>query len=351
MPPDPSQYRTGNLGPGSRAVQGTNITINETINTIDPVELIKALTDRGNASQELTTFAAQCIRFRTGRIGTSKASGEIELGKHPGRHDNRGYTAVHLFPADAFAKDFSCLLDKIISSDVILEKLSVWANRHRDGYLYDDDQLNRLPSNIFTNRYNADGIEFCTDKPRYKYVQVWNNGVAEAVDFHAHYWGIEGYEFEGNIINLLVAMVSALELMSASLPVSVCITIKIRRSSVELRYEQPTPAKFRRLEAILKEAPNIEPGRDFLARGKAYMQWREALIKREGDIYWEYEKFVKERSNKRIKWSTIRNDDDIISMPVITLNNWQTDLGSTLLPCFNYLARAGGLAKTPVSPQ
>jgi hypothetical protein len=152
-------------------------------------------------------------------------------------------------------------------------------------------------------RFNSDGlllfhekIDFC-----HQYIQFTEHGIIEAVDHGLHSWAlhtrtIPGIHWEDGILKILPPLLKALKLIGGVAPAGICLTI---RDSLEYM-------------TVSYDADAVQQGRDEAMR----------------------------RHRMGIK-------DDLLTMPPAILTDFTEDLNALMKPCFDALARAGGLPGSP----
>ena len=152
-------------------------------------------------------------------------------------------------------------------------------------------------------RFNSDGlllfhekIDFCQ-----QYIQFTERGIIEAVDHGVHDWAlhtrtIPGIHWENGILNILSPLLRALRLTGGETPAVICLSIRDSLEYMTISYD--------------KDA--IKQSRDEAMR----------------------------RHRMGIK-------EDLLTLPVAILNNFDEDLVLLMKPCFDALAKAGGLPASP----
>lgn len=242
------------------------------------------------------TFARKCIAYRDKRVGNPKAEqklrlGDIFFGRTPAKLSLSSFTALHIFPAGAFDETSAYDLETLWEDEALLDELNAWepATNWRDAW-----RLER--------RFNSDGMLLFFEKIDYcqQYIQFHHSGIIEAVDHELHNWAllhsrvIPAHDWEEGVLSILPPLLKALKRIGGTTPAGICISLRDDLEYASLSYED------------IKDMREIAPGRDRLGI-------------REG----------------------------LLTLPFTILSDFEEDLAVLMKPCFDALARAGGLPGSP----
>lgn len=247
-------------------------------------------------SEPQQSFARKCLGYRDGRIGNPKDDknrfGEIFRQKTPAKLPRATFTAIHIFSANCFDQGAACDLNRLWSDDSLLAELNGWEPPANWRHIW------RLEK-----RFNSDGlllfhekIDFCQ-----QYIQFGERGIIEAVDYGLHDWSrntrtIPADHWEKGVLGILRPLLKALKLIGGETPVGICLSIRDDLDYMTVSYE-PDVIKQSRDEAMRRHRMGIKEG--------------------------------------------------LLTMPPTILTDFQEDPEALLKPCFDALARAGGLPGSP----
>jgi hypothetical protein len=242
------------------------------------------------------TFARKCLSFRDMRIGNPKDSknrlGDIFCNRTPAKLPLASFTAIHIFSAGCFDESSIYDLGRLWNDDVLLKELNAW-----------EPPANWRHNWKLEKRFNSDGLLLFHEKIDYsdQYIQFTERGIIEAVDHGLHGWAlhtrtIPGIHWENGILNMLRPLLKALKLIGGETPAGICLSI---RDSLEYM-------------TVSYDVDAIKQSRDDAMR----------------------------RHRMGIK-------EELLTLPITILTDFDEDLGRLMKPCFDGLARAGGLPCSP----
>jgi len=243
------------------------------------------------------TFARKCINYRDKRVGKPTAErkeklGEIFFDKTPVKLRLSSFTAIHIFPALAFEDGHVCDLDNLWNNDDLLSALSVWEPPTNWRHVWKLEK-----------RFNNDGLLLFHDKTDFcgQYIQFHETGAVEAVDHELHSWSltnsriIPAAHWENGILSMLPPLLSALKAIGGGTPAAICISIRDELEYASVSYEHDA-------------------------------------VKRTNDSGNRHRLGIK---------------DGLLVLPLTIVSTFDEDIAVLLRPCFNALARAGGLPGSP----
>ena len=218
--------------------------------------------------------------------------GDIFCNRTPAHLPLVSFTAIHIFPAGSFDEGSARNLDLLWNDEAILGELDCWeppANWRHEWKL--------------EKRFNSDGLLLFHDKIDYsqQYIQFHETGIIEAVDHGVPGWSlhnsrvIPGVHWENGVLGILRPLLGALKLIGGTTPAVICLSIRD-----DLEY------------ATVSYDPDATEKKDGSA-GRHRLGIKEGLL----------------------------------TLPIAMLSNFEEDLQTFVKPCFDALARAGGVPGSP----
>jgi hypothetical protein len=242
------------------------------------------------------TFARKCLSYRDVRIGSPKNGknrlGEIFLGRTPAKLPLASFTAIHIFASGCFDEGTACDLSRIWSDDSLLAQLNAWEPPANWRHVWKLEK-----------RFNSEGLLLFHEKIDYcqQYIQFSERGIIEAVDHGLHSWSlhtrtIPATHWENGVLGVLQPLIKALKLIGGGIPAAICLSIRDSLEYMTVSYE-PDAIKKNRDDAMSRHSMGIK--------------------------------------------------DELLTMPPTILTDFQEDLEVLMQPCFDALARTGGLPGSP----
>jgi hypothetical protein len=243
------------------------------------------------------TFVRKCLDHRDSRVGNPRGDGkqrlgEIFFGRTPAKLPLASFTALHLYPANCWDEGAAYDFTKVWDNEVLLKQLNCWeppANWRRIWKL--------------EKCFNKDGLLLFHDKVDYadQYIQFHQCGMIEAVDHGVHGWAlhtrtIPGTHWENGILNVFGALIGALHIMGGATPMIACLSIRDSLEYMTVSYDAD----------VLRQT-----------RDKAMRRHRMGI------------------------------KEDMLTMQLVMIKDFEQDLATLIRPWFDALARAGGLPKSP----
>lgn len=241
------------------------------------------------------TFTRKCLSYRDTRVGNPKRNdkdrlGEIFFGKTPAKLPLSSFTSIHIFSAGCFDESTIYDLDRIWNDENLLSELNAWeppANWRHEWKL--------------EKRFNSDGLLLFHEKIDYcqQYIQFKEQGIVEAVDHGLHDWSLHARKipanhWENGILSILRPLLQALKLMGGETPVGICLSIRDDLEYMMVSYDPDA-------------------------------------VKKRTDAAGGHRMGIKE----------------LLTMPLAILSDFDEDLQVLMKPCFDTLARSGGLPGSP----
>jgi hypothetical protein len=246
------------------------------------------------------TFASKCLDYRDVRVGNPKQEknrlGEIFMRKTPVELLQSSFTAIHIFSTGCFEGHSQCDLGRIWTDDGLLATLNSW-----EPLQWSKGELEWRGDWRLKKRFDSEGLLlsdvdglFCK-----QYIHFSARGIIEAVDSTLHSFCLSAGVFpaerwEYRILRILPALLKALKLTGGGTPVAICLSI--HDSSFEYMKVSYDP---------------------------------DALVRKKADVGGD------------------RPGISILTLPPAILSNFDEDLQTLMKPCFDALARAGGLPASP----
>lgn len=238
------------------------------------------------------------MNYRDVRIGNPKDKdhknqwGEIFRQKTPAKLPLTSFTAIHIFAAGCFDERAACDLSRVWSDENLLAELNAWEPPANWTHVW---QLQK--------RFNSDGLLLFHENIDYceQYIHFNERGIIEAVDHGLHGWSlhtrtIPANHWENGILSILQPLLKALKLIGGETPAGIYLSIRDDLEYMTVSYD-PDAIKQSRDEAMLRDRMGIKEG--------------------------------------------------LLTMPPTILTDFEEDLESLMRPCFDALARAGGLQGSP----
>ena len=243
------------------------------------------------------TFARKCLGYRDKRVGNPKSDpknrlGDIYLNRTPAHLPNASFTAIHIFSAGSFDEGNTCDLDLLWSNEALLADLNSWEPPANWRHVWKLEK-----------RFNNDGLLLFHDKIDYceQYIQFHETGLIEAVDHGLPGWSlhhsrvIPAHHWENGVLGVLRPLLGALKMIGGGTPAAICLSIRDELEYATVSYDH---------DAIEKKDD---------AAGRHRVGIKEGLL----------------------------------TLPIAILSNFEEDLQILLKPCFDALARAGGVPGSP----
>jgi hypothetical protein len=238
------------------------------------------------------------LNYRDVRIGNPKDDnyknrmGEIFRQKTPAKLPLASFTVIHIFAAGCFDESSACDLSRLWNDENLLAELNGWEPPANWRHVW---QLEK--------RFNSDGLLLFHEKIDYcnQYIQFSEHGIIEAVGHGLHGWSlhtrtIPANHWENGILVILRPLLKALKRIGGETPAGICLSIRDDLEYMMVSYE-PEAIKQSRDEAMRRPRMGIK--------------------------------------------------EELLTMPPTILTDFQEDLDALMKPCFDALARAGGLPGSP----
>jgi hypothetical protein len=214
--------------------------------------------------------------------------GDIYFNKTPAKLPSSSFTSIHIFSAGSFDESNVCDLNRIWSDENLLAELNSWEPPANWRHVW------RLEK-----RFNNDGLLLFHDKIDYcqQYIQFTDRGTIEAVDHGLPDWSfhsrtIPANHWEDGILAILRPILKALKLIGGRTPAGICLSIRGELEYMTVSYDADVIEKSRE-DALSRHRMGIKEG--------------------------------------------------LLTMPLTILTDFEEDLQVLMKPCFDALARAGGL--------
>ena len=247
---------------------------------------------QNNAITQHAKYVDRCIKYRDRRIGDPKKelSGEISSGEIPVRMMSPYLAAiVHVFHSQAFDSDKRLDLELLSENESLMAGLKGWNTNIRPW----------KRSRQIKHRFNREGLliyherEGGTEPFCEQYIQLYDNGIVEAVDGELMEWVLHskllpGTLLESGLRHVIPQIVKCVELLGGAFPILVSMSIRGR------------PLEYTRIS------------------------YGQAVSEHKMDI-----------------------KDGLLALPWMTLDAMPGSFDAVLRPCFDFLARAGGRPRSP----
>jgi hypothetical protein len=218
--------------------------------------------------------------------------GDIHLNRTPAHLPLADFTAIHIFPAGSFDEDSACDLNLLWNDEALLDELNCCEPPANWRHVWKLEK-----------RFSSDGLLLFHDKIDYsqQYLQFHETGIIEAVDHGVLGWSlhnsrvIPGIHWENGVLGILQPLLRALKLIGGETPAVICLSIRDDLEYATVSYDP------------------------------------DATEKKDGSVG---------RHRLGIK-------EGLLTLPIAMLSNFEEDLPTFIKPCFDALARAGGLPGSP----